>query len=901
MSGMGRSGIPASAFHALSPETLLERLTLSGLAKALQHRFRRTVELVLDWARVIARWAAPRLCQAYAVEAIGQNTRPWRRWTNSLTNSCIALGWKKTLNETDRDLAQLVRESAVARAVLTQRPLENADAAELLQLQRSDLLRPMVRQWLRVHVESLGPVADRIYAQLALKGPSTIGSEETEYCLAVIPEVAGIFSQSQATAIVTVVARLAATPTDPYSRATGLAAARAALAELLALRPEVDEVAIPEGSGESMPSVRACLKALAVALHRDTAQRPGRFLSACERAGLGQGAILELATAASTTRPRGQGSDTWAPMPAIRRWLRHAASTTLAWVIPAVAAVGLALTLRVHPVHLLKPVPLDVTLATFALIATVHALIITLSREHLPRRMARIAATPHVLVSAYFTSMIGIAASVIDLTGQSGLTEKQSASWGGVLNGLAAASVLVAVTLLAASSFKVLRLSDPVAATTAFGRASALTLGRSGSRFGRFQARSLELTTLFKAIPNVLISPEVVPGEAAQLLRAGSRGLFVPANRPLRRLFTTHQFKEGMSLRVVAPLGKIVARLDPVLALVPTATQLVSSQTLRRATAVAALNGIGWLDRSRGVTASLYDLAVRTSREGDQGGAQRAASVCLDLCFRHLSNMSTARGQAYARARARVARRGGNSAWRPGHATWQPVEPARSGESPPASPVITDLVESCIRSLSTEDGAERDVAMYVLRGLLAYGNREDRLPTLVTQALVDTSPERVDRDSLRLKLFKRCALRSLELDLTEQFIFAFETMLIVPFGEPIQILDQATATLAAAARINAEATEQRLKGYLADKRHDDDTRSRALFHIGAAALDAGALRLAVVCADNLRRLTPVKPFEDDLDLEARLIGPGSHLGNIPRATLAQFSEFSAGLDALVST
>lgn len=893
------SGLPTSVEHALRSETLLERLALSRFAALLRRIGRGAGTAARSWTEALARWAALWLCQMSSPKPVSQIARAWERRTAAAANVCIAWGWRHSRSGTDEDVARLVRGSAEGRAVLTQSSLEGVDAATLLKLQRSEVLRPLVRQWLRDHNDGLGPVADRVHEQLALNGPAAIGVEETEGCLTVIPEVANILSQGQATAIAREVVGLAAAPTDPYRPVVASAASRAALAELLAARPELDDVIIPAGSVAKSPGVRAALKALAMALHRDAAHRASRFLAACAHAALDRDGIVDLAAAASPTRVRGLRRDVWAPLPAARRWLRRSAATTLAWLLPIVGGAGLVQVLLAHPPELLDRVTLEVALAAFALIATVHALIITLSRERLPRRMARIAATPRILVSAYVTSMIGIVASAINLADQPGLTLTESASWTDVLNGLAAVSVFVSVALLAASSFQVLRLSDPVAATAAFGRSSALRVGRAGSRFGRAQARSLELTTLFEALPNVHISPEVVPGQVAQLIRAGSRGLFVPANRPIRRLVTSTQVKAGMSLLVLAPLGQVVARLDPVMGLVPTSAQRISGGTRRRGTAVAELAGIGWLDRSRGVTASLYDLAVRLCREGDQGGAQRAASVCLDISFRHLSNMAIARRRAYERARARVKRRTEDTAWRPGRATWQPPDPSTSGESPPASPVVVDLVESCVRSLFSDDGAERDVAMYVLKGLLAYGTREDRLPTVVTRALVAGGPANSDHVSRRLQLLRRCAVSSLEIDTRDQFLLVVGTMLRVPFGKPGQVLDEVAATLAAAARIDAEAAERRLQRYLTDERHDNDTRFRALFHIGAAALDAGALRLAVLCVEELRRPGFVEPSKDWLDFEGRLIEPGSFLGNSPRDALAQFANLAVGLDPLL--
>jgi hypothetical protein len=894
------SGLPTSVERALGSDSLLDQLLLSRVAVALHRERQRVGDMIEHWVRAAARWAALQLCRASPSQPRSRFARAWERVTADIANWCVLWGWEPSSSGAREDVARLVRGSAEARAVLGNLQLPNVDIATLLGLQRYEVLRPLVRHWLRVNVEAAGPVADRVVQQLVVNGPATIGDEETEHCLAVIPEVASILSQTQAEGLVQVIAALAAAPTDPYRPTLAAAASRVALADLLAVRPELDDSVIPPGSVATDPPVRAALRALGIALRRDEAHRRGRFLAACNNAGLDRDRIVDLAGTASTNRVRGSRRELWAPLPATRRWLRHITATVLAWIVPIVLASGLLRWMVAHPpLYLLDRVTLEVTLASFALIATVHALIITLSREHLPRRMARIAATPRILVSAYVTSMIGIAASAIQLSDQLGLTKAELEAWGAALNGLALGSVLVSVALLAASSFQVLRLSDPVGATAAFGRSSALRLGRAGSRFGLSQARSLELTTLLEALPNVLVSNEAIPGEVAHLVRAGSRGLFLPANRPLRRLVTSPQFESGMSLRVLAPLGEVVSRLDPVLALIPTASQRISRDTMRRGTAVAAVEGIEWLDRSRGVTASLYDLAVRTCRDGDQGGAQRAASVCLDLCFRHLSNMSTARGRAYERGRGRVERRARDSAWRPGLATWQPRDPSTSTESPPASPVVVDLIEACVRSLSSELVAERDVAMYVLKGLLAYGAREDRIPTQVTQALATSTQQNIN-EHLRLQVLRQCALRGLELNLTDEFLLVVEVMWLPRMGKAENVLDEIAATLAAASRIDAETAEERLPRYLADKRLDKDTRYRALFQIGAAALDAGALRLAVKCIEELCRPSFVAPTQDWLDMEGRLAPSGSFLGNSPRDTLAQFNDLAVGIEPLLS-
>lgn len=889
--------IPPSALRALRSDSVVDRLILSQFARRAVETRQIASDAGRRWAMAFARRILIMLIRLPSLSGGARVPPKIDGWITAVTNGFVKHAFYQSSSVVEPDLFLSIRGSAEGRAVLTSTTLEDPDGAILLRLHRSEVLRPMVRKWLRENESGQASVADYIYEQLVTVGPVAVNAHDTENCLAAIPAVASILSYSRTVEIAQVVVALASAPTDPYSPTPTSASSRAALAELLAARPELDDSLIPEGSSWEAPAGRAYLKALAMALHRDLPRGARRFVAACARAGLARDEIVDLAAAASATRLWGALQERWSLLPAGRQWLTHTSGTIVSWVLPVAAVWPLLQFLVSRPPLLLGHVSLEVTVGIFALIATVHALIVTLSRGHLPRRMARITATPRILVSAYVTSMIGIIASSIDLNGELAAMD-QSTTLAAAINAVSATATFFSVALLAISLFRVLRLSDPVIATGVFGRSSILLVGRAGVRFGRIQARSLELAAILEALPNVRMSSEAMPGEMVELIRARSRGLFAPANRDLLRLLSCPQVREGASLRVVASFGHVVVRLDPVWCVIPTSTQSVSSTTRRRATRASHLRGVGWLDRTRGVVASLYDLAVRLSREGDQGGAQRSASVCLDLAFRHLSTMADARREAYLRAKLRSRRLEGDS-WRPGVATWQPPDPRTSRESPPSSPVIVDLVDSCVRSLSSDVSAERQVAMYVLRGLLAYGLREDRVPTLVTRALLITSRTGADPGSQRLDVLRRCAVRSLELDMPDQFRVAIEAMPRFRSESPDGLAEVAKA-LASAARIDSDAVENVIGQSLGDRGKDGVEVAGHFFHVGAAALDAGALRLAVKCVEELSALKFTSPTAEWLDLQSRLVGKGSYLGNTPLDALSRFGEFAGGIIPLLA-
>lgn len=889
--------IPPSAVRALRSDSVVERLILSQFARRVVLARQIALDVGRRWAVGVARRTLAMWIRLPSLSGGSRVPPKVDGWITSVINGLVKRAFQQSWSVTEADLSLLIRGSGEGRAVLTSTTLEDPDGATLLKLHRSEVLRPLVRKWLREHESGQASVADYIYQQLVTIGPAAVNAEDTENCLAAIPAVASILSHSRTVEIAQAVVALASAPTDPYRPTPTSASSRAALAELLAVRPELDDLLIPEGSSWGTPPGRALLKALAMALHRDLPRGARRLVAACTRASLQRDEIVDLAAAASATRLWGAQQEHWSLLPAGRQWLAHISGTIVSWVLPVAMVWPLLQFLVSRPPLLLGHFGLEVTVGIFALIATVHALIVTLSREHLPRRMARITATPRILVSAYVTSMIGIIASSIDLNGQLAATD-QSTTWAAAINAVSATATFLSVALLAISLFRVLRLSDPVIATAVFGRSSILLVGRAGGRFGRLQARSLELAAILKGLPNVRMSSEAMPGEMVELIRARSRGLFAPANRDLLRLLSCPQVREGASLRVVASFGDVVVRLDPVWGVIPTSTQTVSSTTRRRAISGSRLRGVGWLDRTRGVVASLYDLAVRLSREGDQGGAQRSASVCLDLAFRHLSTMADARKEAYLRAKLRSRRLEGDS-WRPGVATWQPPDPRTSRESPPSSPVIVDLVDSCVRSLSSDVSAEHQVAMYVLRGLLAYGLREDRVPMLVTRALLITSRSGADPGSQRLDVLRRCAVRSLELDMPDQFRIAIEAMPRLRSGSPDGLAEVAK-TLAAAARIDSDAVENVIGQSLGNRGKDGVEVAGHFFHIGAAALDAGALRLAVKCVEELSVLKFTAPSAEWLDFESRLVGKGSYLGNTPLDALSRFGEFAAGISPLLA-
>jgi hypothetical protein len=892
--------LPASVRAALRPESLSERLALSRATSKMRRLRGRSLAAVRRLREAVTLGAVRGLARVTPASPVRRPARSWARLTRRLTERCVRSRWPASAHQSPL-LAARIRSSDLARAVLWDQPRSAVGPAELLSLQQLDVLRPLVRPWLRRSPELLGPVADYIHERLVLDGPAAVGAAGTGQCLAVLPEVVAILSRQQLVSLADVVADLASAPIDPYAPAAPATGARTALAEMFAARPELDDTALPPGSLLSSGRVNAYLAALAVGVHRDLGRLPARLLQACVNTSLGAGRIEELAAAASVRPALGSLHAAQVSPSRPWGWLGRGLTTAAAWAVPVIGSALVLLALRSHPPAFLAEVSPEVTLAVFALIATVHALIITLSREHLPRRMARVAATPRILISAYATSIIAIAASSVDLAGETSLEQSTVASWTHSLNGLVAASVLVAVLLLAGSTMQVLRLADPVAATTAFGRSSVRALARSGTRFGSLQARALELRTVLGAMPNVRVSTEQVPGEVAELLRAPERGFFVPRNTRLRRLVETTQFREGMSLRVHAPLGAVVARLDPVVALVPTPAQRVDRRTRRTAIRLTELERTAWLDRARGVTASLYDLAIRTSREGDQGGAQRAASVCLELCYRHLDAMSNARAKAYERARARVRRRARDGSWRAGRGTWQPSDSTTSREAPPPSPLVADLVAACVGSLTTEADAEREIATYVLSGLLAFGDRDDRVPAAVVNAVLSAAQPRDERQTRQvLGLLRRCALANLEMGLADDCAFALFASSLARMGSKAVRLDELTVTLAAASRIDSGQVQRRLADHLSDADHDIDSRLRAYYVIGAAALDAGAVDTAFTCVSQIATSGLVLPTNEWLDLEASLVTSGSYLGHSPRDALAQFASLAAGLAPLLS-
>lgn len=210
--------------------------------------------------------------------------------------------------------------------------------------------------------------------------------------------------------------------------------------------------------------------------------------------------------------------------------------------------------------------------------------------------------------------------------------------------------------------------------------------------------------------------------------------------------------------------------------------------------------------------------------------------------------------------------------------------------------MIVDLVGNCVRSLSSDIPAEREIAVYVLNGLLAYGSREDRIPSVIVRALVASRPANADGLGLgRLELLRRCALRNLEFSLTDEFAFVVAIMSGGGWAKPNVVLDQVASVLAAGSRIDSRPIDARLRDYLSDSGHDDESRKTALYRIGAAALDAGATDVAVTCAVGLSgaAIAPAKP--DWLDFESARTESGSYLGNSPRDALAQFADFFDGL------
>lgn len=803
-------------------------------------------------------------------------------------------------------LGRQVATDPLRRLVVRNRHRDAVDVESLLALAADehdgDWRLPVVF-WLRTHL----PAAAR--ATLITRELAT-GTAQPRNRLSVLLRIAtattDALPDSDARVLLGTALAIARRDIDPYTHSGDVVLARALVVRLLVERPELDDqllatITLQAGLTSTPASGPIELRLLALAVR----ERPPDAGAALATAGAAAQVTPEQLEAHATRADR--------PLrrPPIVRRLRRRAPLARIWRVvafvapwlwpPAVTAGVAAAADRLGWAITPRDVGIEETVAALALVATVNVFTVQLSAQRLPGVVARYAAQPASLHASYSAALVALTVVVAPPTP----TLAAALSWAPVV----ALGVFVVTFLFALLRFQ--QQSDAARAAAAHVRAVLPRARAAGRRFGRLQARAAAMKDSLDGVASVTTSPDEVHGEWGTLLLARRRGLLAPGRRDLRALLTSAAFSHGMRLRLFVGLGVVVREGAHLGALVPSVTQAVDRRTLRRAHRRLRIVSANDVEDVQRATIALVELAVRLASEGDVGTAERVCRSVVWLVDEHTAAARAARRGGY---RRELERAGVTAAGLRSEAL--ETQASRRMDDDQLAPVVPALRSALLLGARAQlqpeqHGFEVDANLLVPLldatlegdGALAY------LPFAVPQSEVS------DAQALGLaELLRAVGVRAVELGAAMPYALVLDQLdrLAARRGNCAAVAVRTTSALAATtARMDAQLAGSALPHVARQAAHTSDpdvARRRGLWRVGAAALAAGTLSVAVRVARVAQEhgdTTAMRQDAEERDLvtqeafQASLTG--GYLGDRDRDALANYGRFLETLAPVLAT
>lgn len=803
------------------------------------------------------------------------------------------------------DLGRQVSTDPVRRLVVLDRHAVGVDVEAFLALAADEQAgdwRVPVAFWLRDHL----PAAARVSLVTRELAASAQPPGRLSVVLRVAAATADALPDADARAILGTAMALARRDIDPYAYSGDVILARTLAVRLLVERPELDDlllttIGLQAGLASTPDAGPIELRLLALAV-RERAPDAGAALAAAAVAAEVAPEDLEvqarradrpLRRPARMRRLRRPGA------PLARLW--RAVTFVIPWLWPVLATGAVATAAdRLGWTVVPRNVGVEETIAALALVATVNVFTVQLSAQRLPGVVARYAAQPASLHASYSAALMALVLAVAPETPEPFAAAR---SWAPVV----ALGVFVVTFLFALLRFQ--QQSDSARAAAAHVRTILPRARAAGRRMGRYQARAAAMKDALEAAPGVTLNVDEVHGEWRTLLLARRRGLLVPRRRDLRVLLSSAPFFAGMRLRLFVGLGRLVRDGAHLGALVPAANQAVDRRTVRRAHRRLRIMSADDIEDVQRATIALVELGLRLVDEGDVGTAERVCRSVVRLVDEHTA---AARGVRRAGYRREVARAGVTAAGLRGDAL--EARAARRLDDDQLAPVIPALQSALLLGARAQLQPEQhgfDVVANLLAPLLDATTEADGalayLPVAVPRS------QRADARAHGLaELLRAVGVRAAEIGAATPFELVLNELdQLAAQSRGAAIAVRTTSALGAtAARMDAQLAVRALSRVVQQASRasqPDVVRRRGLWRVGAAALAAGTLSVAVRAARLVEEHGDTTALRADAEQSDLLTEEaftasinGSYLGDSDLDALANFGRFLGTLAPLLS-
>ncbi len=832
---------------------------------------------------------------ATVVRAMHAVLRPW--W--AVLGRLLLLSERRSLPSglAAGSLGRQVGTDALRRLVVRDRHSDAIDVEAVLALAADDQhgdWRLPVAFWMRNHLPAAAR-ATLVTRDLAASTAQPRG--RLSVLLRIAAATTDALPDADARALLGTALALARRDIDPYTYSGDVVLARALVVRLLVERPELDDqllatIALQAGLASTPAAGPIELRLLALAV-RERAPDAGAALATAGAAAQVTPEQLEAhakradrplrrpPTVRRLKRPRAPFARIWRISAFVAPWLWPLAVTA------GVAAASDRLGWTIRP----KDVGIEETVAALALVATVNVFTVQLSAQRLPGVVARYAAQPASLHASYSAALVALALAVAPPT----RTFATARSWAPVV----ALGVFVVTFLFALLRFQ--QQSDAARAAAAHVRAVLPRARAAGRRFGRLQARAAGMKDALDGVASVTTSADEVHGEWRALLLARRRGLLAPRRRDLRTLLTSAPFSHGMRLRLFVGLGVVVRDGAHLGALVPAVKQAVDRRTIRRAHRRLRIVSADDVEDVQRATIALVELALRLAGEGDVGTAERVCRSAVRLVDEHIAAVRAARRGGH---RRELARAGVSAAGLRSEAL--ETQAARRLDDDQLAPVVPALRSALLLGARAQLQPEQhgfEVGGNLLGPLLDATLEGDGavayLPFAVPRSQVS------DARALELaELLRAVGVRSVELGAAMPYALVLDELdgLAARGGNCAAVAVRTTSALVATtARIDAQLAGSALPHVVRQAAHTsqpDVARRRGLWRVGAAALAAGTLSVAVRVARLVQEHGDTTALRQDA--EAREVVTqeafhasltGGYLGDRDRDALANYGRF----------
>lgn len=802
----------------------------------------------------------------------------------------------------NRELVEQLLESRAQRAIVGRQADDALDLSDVLGVASGDVAgdwRVAAYQWMKGYANRL-----RLGELVSQELGGTAESARRLAVLRLVPLVASSLSEEHARGVLVVLLDAVARAIDPYARSGEVVLARSAVVSLLRQRPELDDVvhaSLLEQHQTNGPSAISQLFALALRSRGLGASlvladvAANARLSAEQFESVARLADAPLRPLADPVRPNGRGS--FIPNGPLARRL---ACWLIVGGICAVAALVLRAALpEVSPLE----VPIALSVATLALLATVQVFAANLSGSRLPGAIARYTSQSWQLDLAYGASLAMVGLAVWQPN------QPSRGAWTLLRDWMSSVALVLWVCSLIIALLAVFRRVDFARAAVGFVSIRKRRARLVGRTLGRYQASTIELRSRIESSGAIEIQIEAVAGVWDRTISSSARGIFLPRRSDVRRLLGSDPMRDGLRLRITSVLGAIVNRYDVLAHALPLVEQSVDERWLSSASRRLKVRPSHQVDDIDSAALALLKLTSDLASTGDIGTAQQVAQSLTDFVNFHMAHTRRAREAAVDRWHVRESLRstreeravsGGQV-----HAR-RPTSTRDEADGAPVNPIFLAVLQAISRSAVVADGPSLNTFEYLVRTLLRPSGVADLGVTIVTSTLALEEIDSVKKAAAAHRLLRICALHALEQRHLNNFKFVLDCISRLAKGKEIvdRSRDLVSEITAFACRYDPDlalagvATLEKLYG--GDSVSDTESASGAghFWQPGAASVAVGAQSVAVRLAEVMHRrgltskVIAASADRDTLDAYAtRSDMFGGFLGGLPRDALATFGKF----------